>query len=128
METWIHWSFSCAFPDTLLVLVEHSATVTAETEADDYRLSLRSVDAEASIALRVNLRILLTWLVEAVWHEIFLDDSIIDSNVELLDSVVGSLLLEVLVEEKRIVGSTYPRVLIRYIPESHRVDDILVLA
>ena len=128
VEARIHRTVGSTCPDTVLVLTEHGAATTAQTQADDDRLGIGSLDAEASIAFRVDLRILLTRLVHLVGNEVLLRHALVEDGVEVADSAVAGLRAIVLVEGQRMVVDTQPRVLVAEVPEGHVVDDVGMLA
>ena len=128
VEAWIHRTFSSTYPHTIFILAQYRTSTTTQTEADDNRLGIRSYHAETGIALAVNLRIFLSRLIHRIGNKVLLGFSIIKSSIEVLDSIIGLLGLIVLVERQRMVIHTQPRVAVTKVPESHTVDDILVLA
>ena len=128
METRIHRTFGSSYPHTVLVLAQHSAATTTKTEADNDRLSIRSLNTEAGVTLAINLRPFLSWLVHWIGNEVLLGNSIVESRIKVLDGIVSLLGLVVLVERQRMVIDAEPRVAVAKIPEGHTVDDILMLA
>ena len=110
VEAGIHRAFSGTCPYPTLVLVEHSAASTAKTEAYDNRLGIGSHHAEACITLRVDHRIFLSGLVQWRRTEVFLHDGIVESRIEVLQSIIYLLVLKVCVDRQRIVVCTNPRV------------------
>ena len=103
MESLVHRSVSGAIPETIFTLLEHSTAGTTESEADKYRLSLRCLDAEACISLGVNHRILLSWLIEFARLEVLYWCYTVEGWIEIPHKVIGTLRLEVFVEQERIV-------------------------
>ena len=103
VEALIHRTFCCAPPVAVLTLAKNSTASTTKAEANDNRLSLWCLYTETCIALRVNHWVLLTRLVELAWLEVLDRRNIVQSWVELENSVVSLLLVQILVEKERIV-------------------------
>ena len=128
VEARSHRAFCRTSPYTVLVLAQHRTATSTQTEADNNRLGIGSLYAEAGITLGVNHRIFLSRLVELVGNEVFLDSSIVKLRVEVADDEVRVLRLDILVEGQRVVVHAEPRVSVTEVPEGHTVNDILVLA
>ena len=87
VEARIHRTLSGASPHAVLILAEHGATTTAEAEADNDRLGIRSHHAEAGEALAVHLRILLSRLVHGVGYPVVLRHALVGNGVEVADDL-----------------------------------------
>ena len=51
METFVHRAVGSAYPHPFAVLMQHGATGSTQSEAHNHRLGIRSLHAEACIAL-----------------------------------------------------------------------------
>ncbi len=87
VETGIHRTLGGTCPHTVLILAEHGAATTAETEADDDRLGIGSFYTEAGEALGVHLRIFLSGLVHGVGYPVVLRHALVGSGVEVTDDL-----------------------------------------
>ena len=65
VEAFIHRSGCGAHPDAVLAFREGGAPATAQAQAHGDGLRIGRRDAEARVALGVDLRVLLAWLVQA---------------------------------------------------------------
>ena len=108
VETRIHRTFGGTSPHTVLVLVEHCAAATTQTEAYDDRLGIRSLNAEASITLTIHHRIFLTGLVQGIGHEILLWLAVVEVGIEVTNSPIACLWPVLLVERQRMVVHAKP--------------------
>ena len=128
MESLVHGSLCSAGPHPVFVFAEHCAATATQSETYDDRLGIGSHHTESRIPFGVDLRILLSGLVERVGPEVLFRSFVVEFGIEIAEDVVRPFRLVVLVEHQRVVVHAEPGVAVAQVPERNIVDYVLVLA